>query len=307
MSSSSGNADNPWLSVILVGRNQQQSIEQSICSVIDQGDPGIELIVADAGSTDQTRETMRLYEDDLHACLGGPRATQAQAINEARQRCHGQWVLILAMGDVMLPGGTGLIANEIRNASRDPDVIACDWQRIDDHDNSIGQVSARLPESLFDHLLDRQRYLDRAPLVIRADRLNQLAALDSQTDLAWQFELIGQVMLANADIHTLARPVAGGRERRNDANPSTLIAAGIERLNIARQLSAQLVTEQKQQLIEQYGRRRTVYDVAAAEVAQSSPRQFLWTQLLRRPWWLASPDYTQALLADRPVSRPMAA
>jgi glycosyltransferase involved in cell wall biosynthesis len=94
----------PTISLVVPSYNQGQFIEETLLSIFGQNYPNLEVLVMDGGSTDQTVEILRRYEDRLAFWRSQRDGGQAAAINEAFARCHGEVLCWLNSDDMYFPG-----------------------------------------------------------------------------------------------------------------------------------------------------------------------------------------------------------
>jgi len=96
--------------IVTPSLNQGQFIERTIQSVIDQDYPNLEYFVLDAGSSDDTVEIIRRYEDRIDYWVSQPDGGQSAAINAGWSRGSGEIVAWLNSDDYYLPGSLGMVA-----------------------------------------------------------------------------------------------------------------------------------------------------------------------------------------------------
>src|SRR5262245_40777653 len=95
----------PKLTVITPSFNQGSFIERTIRSVLDQGYPNLEYAIVDGGSTDDTVDIIRRYEDRLAWWVSESDGGQSDAINKGLHGTSGEIVAYLNSDDYFLQIG----------------------------------------------------------------------------------------------------------------------------------------------------------------------------------------------------------
>ncbi|MHB1132142.1 MAG: glycosyltransferase family 2 protein [Chloroflexota bacterium] len=134
----------PRITVVTPSYNQGPFLEETICSVLDQGYPNLEYLVIDGGSTDESVDIIRRYEGLIDYWCSERDEGQSDALNKGFARSTGHFLVWLNSDDVMLPGALHAVGSHVADH---PDT---EW------------ISA-----------DRFIWIDPEGLVIRCSRLPQ--------------------------------------------------------------------------------------------------------------------------------------
>ena len=136
----------PRISIIVPSFNQGAFIEQTLRSVLDQNYSNLELIVMDAGSTDETPAILARYRDRIAILEIAPDRGQSHAINKGLERMTGDVWSYLNSDDLLAPGSLARLAELF-------DDPAIDW---------VGAVS-----TIFDGTGDHDQVAPQEPLILR--------------------------------------------------------------------------------------------------------------------------------------------
>jgi len=79
----------PKISIITPSFNQGQYIEETICSILDQNYPNLEYIIIDGGSSDNSVEIIKKYEDKIAFWVSEKDKGQSDAINKGISKMTG--------------------------------------------------------------------------------------------------------------------------------------------------------------------------------------------------------------------------
>lgn len=103
------------LSIIMPVYNSQETIEAAIRSVITQNVFDVlELIVIDGGSTDNTMSIVEKYKENIYFYLSEKDNGYADALNKGIKVATGDFVMMLAADDRILPGAIEKIMSTIK-------------------------------------------------------------------------------------------------------------------------------------------------------------------------------------------------
>src|SRR6185436_19040912 len=103
--------DYPKISVVVPSFNQGRYIEQTLCSIIYQSYPNLELIVIDGGSTDDSVEIIQDYQRAISYWVSEPDGGQTQGLIKGFHHATGDILCWLNADDMHEPHTLEEIAN----------------------------------------------------------------------------------------------------------------------------------------------------------------------------------------------------
>ncbi|QEK50328.1 glycosyltransferase [Pedobacter aquae] len=171
----------PKISIITPSFNQGKFIEETILSVLNQGYPNLEYIIIDGGSTDETVEIIKKYENKLAYWISEKDNGQTHAINKGLRKATGDIFAYLNSDDCYYPNTLKLIAEAYLANNDNDDLLLighCYWAK--DFNDENGQLDKpRFPMTLKDALLNTG--LAPQPSMFWTMKKNQLSFCDSLT------------------------------------------------------------------------------------------------------------------------------
>ena len=99
------------ISIVTPSYNQGEFLEETICSILDQGYPDLEYIIIDGGSTDNSPDIIKKYEKYLAYWVSEKDNGQAHAINKGFSRATGEIFAYLNADDKYCPWALKTINN----------------------------------------------------------------------------------------------------------------------------------------------------------------------------------------------------
>ena len=106
----SKNSTWPRITIITPSYNQGEFIEETIKSILNQDYPNLEYFIVDGGSTDNTLDIIRQYEDRIDWWVSEPDRGQSHAINKGLARATGEIINWINSDDLLFPGALSHIA-----------------------------------------------------------------------------------------------------------------------------------------------------------------------------------------------------
>jgi glycosyltransferase involved in cell wall biosynthesis len=222
--------ETPWLSVIVPSHNDQRWLGAALQSVVDQNDPGIEVIVIDASATDASMKIVGEFSHrlDIRAQRRLELPSWAEKANFAVEQARADRICILHPDDLWLPNRCAKLRKWLALQS-DSVMHLHPCYFIDESGKRLGLWRCPLPSGrfpvepplLFERLLVQNFIAVPAP-TIRRDAFLQVGGMDSRLwhttdwDLYFKIASIGSVYyhdcpLASYRIHKNSLGMSGTR------------------------------------------------------------------------------------------------
>ena len=142
------------ISVVTPSFNQGAYLEATLRSLLDQNYPGLEMIVIDGGSTDESVEIIRRYASSLSYWESEKDRGQSHALNKGFAHLQGDIWSWLNSDDLLEPGALRRVADEFAN---DPEagVIYGDCIYVGEDGETVIETFRGEPYSRLRHLAHR--------------------------------------------------------------------------------------------------------------------------------------------------------
>ena len=205
----------PKITIITPSYNQGKYIEQTILSVLNQNYPNLEYIIIDGGSTDETVNIIRKYEDKITYWISEPDEGQADAINKGLKRATGDIFNWLNSDDFYLPNALLTVGAAFLN-NKDINVF-CGKERQESADRHCSIEGTIIGSTLEETIAEG--YNNQPPTFFRLPIVKELGALNKELYFCMDAELwihylttygLGRVVKSDAlinvfRIHDLAK------------------------------------------------------------------------------------------------------
>ena len=175
------------VSVVIPSYNQGRFLERTLLSLLNQGYPDLEIILIDAGSTDETSDIIEKYRSALAYVHVGPDKGQSDALNHGFTKATGDILAWLNSDDLQLPGSLSAAVDAFL-AFPEASVVFGDWWSIDDQD-VVKEVNYAFDFSL-GHFIYEGFHLNSQAMFWRRDAHRRFGEFDVQLHRTMDYDLI---------------------------------------------------------------------------------------------------------------------
>jgi glycosyltransferase involved in cell wall biosynthesis len=170
--------------------------------VASQG-PGVEVIVVDGCSTDETLRVLQQDRQLIDVLIVEPDEGQADAINKGVNAARGEWVCFLGADDLLLPGAVNAVLEQVAAADGPVDVVFGDLLHVDAADQVIDcQLVLPRPIAFF-HFNAMQIHNQTA--FMRRELFLSLGGVDKDLQFCLDYELFMRMILAKVAFKKVPR------------------------------------------------------------------------------------------------------
>lgn len=223
----------PKISIITPSLNQDLFIEETIQSVLSQDYPNLEYLIVDGGSTDDTLQIVRKYNDRL-SWISEKDKGQSAAINKGLRLVDGDIVAFLNSDDLYQPGTLMAVGEFFANHSE------ANWLtglciNVDQSGNEIRQC-IRLYKNFWlrwNHhsFLQVLNYISQPSTFWKRSAINKVGYLNEQLHYTMDYDYwlrLGQ----HYPLHVLYRDLAKFRIHSNSKSGATTYRQFDEELQV---------------------------------------------------------------------------
>ena len=177
----------PKISIVTPSYNQEEFIEKTILSVLNQNYPNLEYIIIDGGSTDRSVEIIKKYEKYLAYWVSEKDEGQSDAINKGFKKSSGEILAWLNSDDLYLPNTLFKIRNAFEKDNRIKFIYG--HSILIDANNNIIRVIYTVPQTYFSYIHDSGGNVFQGSVFWRREIFFKYGMLDKNLEYAMEYEL----------------------------------------------------------------------------------------------------------------------
>jgi glycosyltransferase involved in cell wall biosynthesis len=178
--------DWPKISIVTPSYNQGQFIEETILSILNQNYPNLEYIIIDGGSTDNTVEVIKKYEDRITYWVSEKDKGQAHAINKGLEKSKGDFFCFINSDDYYKP--KALIELVTLFTSENIVLAYSNVDRVNEESKYLGKTWEISDVNFTSNLIFRGCPFPQPGVMFRTKALKGINGMDSTFHLSFDYK-----------------------------------------------------------------------------------------------------------------------
>jgi len=178
--------DRPLVSIVTPSYNQAEFLAETIKSVLGQDYPNIEYIIVDGGSTDESVEIIKQFQDRISWWTSEEDQGQTDAINKGFQRASGKIFAWINSDDILKPQAVSEAVEFFLDNPR-VGLVYGDLHYIDKNGNHLGKFNAKQTD--YQKLRRGAVYIPQPAAFWRSEIWNDVGPLDPTLFFAMDYDL----------------------------------------------------------------------------------------------------------------------
>jgi glycosyltransferase involved in cell wall biosynthesis len=195
------------VSIVMPSLNSGRHIGEAIQSVLDQEHSELELVIQDGGSSDQTLDVVRSFDDSRISWISEPDGGQSDALNKAIRRSRGEWILWLNADDRLATGAFARVVPQL--LPEQSGVVHGDFGMIDAEGRIVKRYACTPMTSR--RLLRHGAYVFSASVFFRRSLAYQVGTFDERLHYCMDYDWLLRLVEASA-VHYEPGMVAFARD-----------------------------------------------------------------------------------------------
>ncbi len=181
-------SSNPLVTIITPSFNQGEFIEDTIKSVLAQDYENIEYMVFDGGSTDNTLEVLKKYNDKIQWKSKKDKG-QSFAIEKGFKWADGDIIVWLNSDDTLLPDAVTRAVKEFEGLLKGPDKVAFVYGRSH-YIDAAGKAVGDYPVEEFDmERLSKVNFISQPSVFINKSCYDAVGGIDTSLNYTFDYDL----------------------------------------------------------------------------------------------------------------------
>jgi glycosyltransferase involved in cell wall biosynthesis len=184
---SSDDAEYPLISIVTANYNYGQFIEETIRSVLLQGYPNLEYIIIDGGSTDNSVEIIKKYENFLSIWVSEKDEGQSNGINKGFKKCTGEIVAFINSDDGYLPGALKFAADVLTDRT-ECDFVCAQTRFIDINSSATEGFEELFAVELNHRMMTEECHIAQPSTFFRSSVIKKIGLLSEKLNYCLDYD-----------------------------------------------------------------------------------------------------------------------